>query len=258
MPMETNRLGNPAFAHPYLLLNIENINVYDGTNDAIRGAFSVLRFDTSYMGPNGRGYVVLVPMQNEVKIWTPPLASLQNLRISLTRPNGTLVSNAVDDYRLTRIEYDATRSLWIKLITDKYFDKHEFTGGDLVYLRGCKAQISAISASSAANSASSQTSSRTTDHLLEFLNRQEGHEVIQVGTSNQAGFFQNFYIMAPSTINQAMGRMDIDGDIVDVIQTIAADTSGESFITGDIMNTTLQMTLSMQVSVVSQQLESVM
>jgi hypothetical protein len=232
-----------SFGHPYIIMNIENINLYEGMNDALRGAFAVLRYDSSYMGPNGRGYVVLVPMQNEVKTWPSPLASLNHLHISLTKPNNTLVSNSGDDFRLSRIEYDASfvSSLWMKLVMSEYFDRQEFTVGDNVYLRNCIVKTTA----SVYPGAAATTAQR---ELEEFLNRSEGHDVVHMGQANDKGFFKTFYILAPGSLDQALGRVVVEAHLIDLIQSVSSDSSGQSSITGDVINATLQVSVALRIT----------
>ena len=155
-----------TFSYPYIILNIDNINVVEGTNDATRGAFAVLRFDKFYRAKNGRGYVILVPMQSEAKVYERPLASLNDMHISLTKPNATLLSNARDDYRIERVEYEAFNRMYLKVHTNKFFEASEFLQGDSLYFRGCSYN---------------GLDPRTNDALLTYLNRVQGHDVVELG-----------------------------------------------------------------------------
>ena len=85
-----------------LMLCLDGYDVYDGTNEAIRDAFCKFVYQRHFKSANGRGYVVMQPMQDEIKEFHPtPLSSLNNLSLSIRRPNGTLVNDSRDDYRVT-------------------------------------------------------------------------------------------------------------------------------------------------------------
>ena len=219
------------FGYPYLTLNIDNLQTVEGTNDALRNAFAVLKYDRSYRAQNGRGYIILKPVQEEVKVFHPaPLASLNNLHLSLMKPNGVLLSNTQDDYRIEYVEYEAFNRLYVKLVTDKYFDKNEFFLGDNVYVRNCTVQPPSIA-------------------LADFLNRPEGHDVVQLGQPNDQNFYKTFYILAPGVLDQDAGKITIDADIVDAIQ---ASTT----VNGAIINASLQLVVSMKVTVATTDIPS--
>ena len=229
-----------TFAHPYLLLTIDNMTVNEGTNDAIRRSFCVLKYDNSYRTPNGRGYIVMIPVQQEAKRFQPsPLSSLHNMHISLRKPNGTLYNNARDDYSIVKLEYEVFNRMYVKVVMDKYFDKNEFFVGDTLYFRRCTATLSpSVRGSSHISSLES---------LLEFLNRPEGHEVAEIGQANDSSFYRTFYILAPGALDQEAGRIEIDTGATSLIQDISADASSQ--ITGSVINASLQMVVSMTVHV---------
>ena len=226
-----------CFGYPYLLLNIENQEVYDGTNDAIRGCFSVMKYDNAYRAPNGRGYVIMIPVQDEVKHFINPLSSLQNLKISLAKPNGALVSNAQDDYRIVELQYETFNRLYIKVVTNKYFDKNEFFHGDSIYFKNCLV------------SSSSGTLLGSYDTLVEFLNRPSGHDVVELGQPNDTGVFKTFYILAPGELDHETGKIVLNSQIVSLVQNMDPDAK----IDGGIINASLQLTISMKIDVAQAQ-----
>lgn len=229
-----------TFSHPYLLLNVEDMAVCEGTNDAVRRSFTVLKFDTSYRSSNGRGYIVLVPVQGETKTFQPtPLASLNTLRISLRRPNGMLLSNARDDYTIEKIEYEAFNRIYLKIVTDKYFDRNEFYQGDSIYIRNFLPLPS--------GPVSDTTQSSTLNAFVSFMNRPEGHDIVEIGQANDNSFYRTFYILAPGTLDQDAGRVEVDTDITALVQAMNADYPASTF-QGAIINTSLQVVISMSAS----------
>ena len=79
---------------PYVLLKIDEFsNVYQGTDEVTRKSFCQLTFESSFKCPNGRGYIILKPTQNEKKLFYPTaLSSLSTLTFSLLKPNGELIN----------------------------------------------------------------------------------------------------------------------------------------------------------------------
>jgi hypothetical protein len=215
-----SRLLPVTFEFPYVILNIENIKTFDGTNNALRGAFAVLRYKSGYRGSNGRGYVVLKPVQDGAV--RQQMTTLNNLHVSLQRPNGTLYSNALDEYNIVKLEYEAFNRTFFKVILDKYFPYNEFFKGDVVFFRKV-----------------------STDHvkLKEFLGRPEGHEIVDVGQANDSNFYNTFYINAGSTLNKAEGRVVLDEDLVSGVQDIGSNVGAA------VINASLQMIVSLKITV---------
>jgi hypothetical protein len=133
--------------------------------------------------------------------------------------------------------------LWIKIVTAEHFDRQEFTGGDCIYLRNCKVVL--VVAPTSTNSHSKQSA---IDRLTAFLNRSEGHEVVQIGQANERGFYTNYYVLAPGTLDSAAGKFTLDLDLIDLIQTINSDTTAASYIVGDMINTTLQVSATLKIT----------
>ncbi len=190
--------------YPYLLLCVENAaSVYTGANAAVRRAFAKFVYETSYRSPNGRGYLIMRPMQNESMVFRPaPLASLDRISLEIQKPNGTLYNDAVDDFGVIKIEHEAWNRMFLKVITDKYFDRNEFYIGDSIILAGFDLG-----------------SSKALERLAAFMNRREGHEIAEIGKANAQGFHNNFYIPAPAQLDSEVGRMELD---VEVIESLVA------------------------------------
>lgn len=198
------------FAYPYLILQIDEFSdVYDGTNDAVRKGFAKLIYEQSYKAPNGRGYIILKPMQKEKKVFYPaPLSSFSRLSLSLLRPNGSLVNMSSDNYKILKVEYEQFNVHYLKIVTNIYFDKNEFFVGDEVIIRDHKMTVL----------------TEGMDDILvrrfnDFINRNEGHEIKQIGNANDNGFFRSFYIQAPGVFNKQEGRFDIDNNVIDTLNT---------------------------------------
>lgn len=227
------------FQYPYIMLRIDEFpSNYDGTNSNVRNCFCKLLFDKTYRTPNGRGYTLLKPMQDEKIVFYPNrLASLQHMSLSFLKPNGTLFNNSIDDYMIFKVEHEAFNPMYLKVVVDKFFDKNEFYLGDHVNVRKFtldkKIDVQSL-------------------RLVEFMNRYEGHDIVEIGKPNDDGYYNAFYILAPGTINQKLGTMKEDQDIIDALNSYNTEINWLLVNTtcGEIINTSLQNVVSMKMNVI--------
>ena len=195
------------FNFPYVFLQIDEFdNVYDGTSETVRKGFTQMIVDKCYFAPNGRGYLVLQSMQDEKKVFQTPLSELSRLSISLRKPNGELFNDSVDDLKIFKVEYELLNRQYLKIVTNKFFDKNEFYKGDTVVLRDyALTQLSQSMTTSAM---------RTFEN---YINRTQGHEVIELGQANDSGYYRNFYIKAPGTFDESCGKFVVDAALIDCL-----------------------------------------
>ena len=230
------------FAYPYLILQIDEFSdVYDGTNDAVRKGFTKLIYEQSYKAPNGRGFIILKPIQKEKKVFYPaPLSSFSRLSLSLLRPNGVLLNESADNYKILKIEYEQFNIHYLKIVTNIYFDKNEFFIGDEIIIKE--------------HTMTSLTEDMNDIYIRrfnEFINRKEGHEVKQIGSPNDNGFFRTFYIQAPGSFNKTEGKFDLDTDVITTLNTYNnqinfCDPSVPT--NGTILNMSLQNTVALKIT----------
>jgi hypothetical protein len=137
-----------------------------------------------------------------------PLSSFSRLSISLLRPNGALVNDSSDNYKLFKVEYEQFNVQYLKIVTDLYFDKNEFFIGDEIVIK---------------NHVMIENTEGMSDIFIrrfnEFINRRQGHEIKQIGSANDNGFFRTFYIQAPGTFDKTQGRFVIDDDVIATLNT---------------------------------------
>lgn len=193
-----------GFSFPYIFLQIDEIdNVYDGTNDTVRKGFTQMIVDKCYYAPNGRGYLVLQSIQDEKKVFQTPLSELSKLTISLRKPNGELFNDSVDDLKIFKVEYELLNKQYLKIVTNKYFDKNEFYKGDTIVIQGYTMP---------------KLTNAMTDSgirkFTEFINRKSGHDVVELGQANDSGFYRNFYIKAPGAFDDSCGKFVVDADVI--------------------------------------------
>lgn len=233
-----------GLSYPYLLLNIDEFtDVYDGTNQNARNCFCHLVFDKCYKAKNGRGYIVLNTIQGERKVFHPtPLSSLSRMSISLTKPNGELLNNSQDNYNVFMVEYDAYNRQYLKIVTDKYYDKNEFYRGDTIRIANYQAVNNTLGMSDEA-----------IRQLNDFINKPEGHEIIEVGQANDSGFFRNFYILGPGSFDTTEGEFTLDATIISNLNSYNASINFNTFtgFNGSLINTSLQFSITFKLQVVS-------
>jgi hypothetical protein len=229
-----------SFAYPYLILSIDEFNdVYDGTNETVRKAFSKLIYSSSYKAPNGRGYILLKPMQKEKKIFYPsPLSSFGKLNLSILRPNGELLNQSADSYRLFKVEYEQSNVQYLKIVTNIYFDKNEFCAGDEIVIKNHEMTVLVEG-----------MSVDLVKKFNDFINRKEGHEVKDIGSANDYGFFRTFYIQAPGVFDKEQGRFVLNDALTATLNLYnnQIDFCSPSTPTnGVIMNSSLQNSISLE------------
>lgn len=239
-PIKPSFNNDFTFSYPYLLLRIDEFSdVYDGTNDIVRRAFCKLAFHKAYKGQNGRGYVVLRPVQNEKKTFYPaPLSALNKFTISILRPNGGLFNNSTDSYSLASVEYDSSKPNYIKLTLDGYFDQNEFFYGDIIQFQNyIMTKLSPIQ---------QDIDIKT---FNEYMNRTEGFEIQDLGDPNSNGYYNIVYIEAPGSFNKSLGQYQVNMNLINCLNTYNSSLSSSN-VNGNVMNSSLQHSISMKVNMI--------
>lgn len=232
------------FNFPYVLLNIDEFtNVYDGTDDTIRKAFCQLQYDCFFRTPNGRGYIILKPVQQEKKIFFPtPLTNLTTMNISMTKPNGELLNPTEDGLEIFNIALYQT--YYLKITTKEYFEKDAFFKGDFVRIRNFALY----------KIVSSQNTSDI-DSFNTFINREAGHQIYEIGEPNDDGYYNCFHIYAPGAFNKTLGKFDVytgQTDALGEFNTFLSDqdfysTYSSTYTNGVVLNMSLQNSISMKI-----------
>lgn len=235
-----------SFAFPYLVLMLDDFDgTMDGTNELLRRAFCVFVYDRDYKAPNGRGYVLLRPIQAERKAFTTPIGSLRDLSLSLVRPNGVLFNSSRDELTASLVKYEPQNRLMLRVVVDQYFDRNDIWTGDMVRMNSFSAEIID------ANSTTPELVAGVNE-LVAFVNRGEGHQVIQLGATNDQGFINSFYILAPAQLDSVKGSVVVDSAPLAVVAALGAgalDSTARVRVTAParIINMSLQAVITMRV-----------
>jgi hypothetical protein len=161
-----------------------------------------------------------------------------------------------DKVQVAAIVYESMNAFYLRVVTNTYYDKNEFVLGDNVILRDVKFVNSSYNpfeddpeTTKLANFRAPTVSWQDAEELAKlesFINRQEGHEIVETGVANQSGFYNSFYIQAPGSFDENSGKFTIDRDQIDgLVRHNDAGDDGKTI--GYIMNASLQATVSFKV-----------
>ena len=147
---------------PGILLHVDELdnNLY-GTDDHIDRAFASLQYDAQWLSDstsNNPGYLAMIPKFLKCqKVYYPtPLATLTKLTFQLQRPNGNLVSEALDTldisgifastvytgystasvYVNTALKDSASNATYYVIVTKTYFNRFAFSKNDRIQIQG--------------------------------------------------------------------------------------------------------------------------
>ena len=241
---------NYNFNFPYILCNVDEFqDVYDGTDDIIRKTFCQLQYHDFIQTPNGRGYIILKPVQDEVKIFYPnTLSSLPTLNLSLTKPNGELLNTSEDGQAILNISVH--QGYYLKITTKTYVDKNAFYKGDYVRIKNCNIyQIN------------STISKDSVVEFNNFINRQEGHVVYENGEPNENGYYNCFYIHGTGAFDSTRGRFVTNESVMTTLSEFnqylidnefyqgneATPSLSDSYENGYVLNMSLQNSVSITI-----------
>jgi len=239
-------------AHPYLMLHVDELgNVYDGFNQQVRKCCTTFVYDTSFKSPNGRGFIIMRPLQGEMKNYLPrALGTLNRLTFAVVKPNGALFNTSIDGYKIRMVDYQQYNAQYVQVVLDRFFDKNEFFIGDTILFKGFTIMLKNIPPESCLDAGSFSS-------VSDWICRNEGHEISELGTMNTDGFTNTFFIPAPTTFDQNDGKIVIDKKKVDALyyyNLAAPNNRIDGLGTNNeqanlVINSSLQLTLSMTITV---------
>jgi len=188
-----------VLSYPYVALRIAELNANGfGTNPTLDNTFAVTHQDTSWTSDTtqkNRGFASLAPKYLKCqKIYAPtPLGSLQKLSIRLERPDGLLLSDALDVQYITNIYFGnylknangatdlttvyqatLTGNEYIFINTSAWFSRFMVSDTDRIVIKGFTVATT--------GSGSPDTNSLT--DFTNWINRAEGHYVVGIGYTN--------------------------------------------------------------------------
>ena len=230
-----------VLSYPYVALRIAELNANGfGTNPTLDNTFAVTHQDTSWTSDTtqkNRGFASLAPKYLKCqKIYAPtPLGSLQKLSIRLERPDGLLLSDALDVQYITNINfgnylkttnsgadlttvYQAGLSVneYVFINTSAWFSRFMVSDTDRIVIKGF----------TVATTGSGTPDTNSLTDFTNWINRAEGHYVVGIGYASSgtditdgqnAVGYANYVIIrnrfADPTVGGATGRQYFGGSI---------------------------------------------
>jgi hypothetical protein len=207
---------------PYLLLQIdEHSATFDeAATSATRKAFCKFIHHRTYNFPGGRSYVHMVPLGGGIREFNPPVPQIGKLTLSVRRPDGDLISEARDSHRISAI-YLNTDAMANWVLRTEGLWKLDFEAGDVVILTDVNTGNQRVDA---------------------FLRRASGHRVVAAGAYLDNLMQRNTLVIARPYHEDPLTRMWVPDDDV---QNDLASVVGELPSPAKILNTSLQMSVSM-------------
>ena len=196
--------------------------------------------------------MLLRPAQDERRTYPTPLATLPDLTLVLKKPNGTMFNNSSDSSTVSWLQYEPNNRLFIKIVVDQFFDRNEYWVGDYVRLSGLKLSLAPPPASSSSGTGTQVQTTGSLSALEMYVNRAEGFEIVQLGPSNDQGFFNSFYVLAPGVLDQTRGTVIVDAVLLSVVQALGSapgDPSATVTVSSpaSLLNASLQAVVTMRV-----------
>jgi hypothetical protein len=198
-----------VFSYPYLQVRVDELNTNGfGTNDGLNNSFGVISYDAYWASDsslNNRGYTRLVPKFLKCqKVYYPtPLATLNKLTIQIQKPDGTLLNSSADALDVSGIVTSAqlgtggppptTRVAWepagctVSVAGTNYYD----TTGEYLWIQTrswfsqfAVTQGDRIVFKNVALPSTFTPSGQASNDFLNFINRAEGHVVVDIAQAN--------------------------------------------------------------------------
>ena len=238
-PSANDLIYNYNFNFPYILCNIEEFqDVYDGTDDLIRKCFCQLQYDKFIRNSVGRGFIIFKPVQDEFKFFYPnPLNTIHSLSISLLKPNGELLDSLVDMYTIQSIQRESDYT--IVITTQQKFTNNSFFDNDVIMIKNFNVYQTSIGQNIA-----------DIDALNSFINRKEGHTILELGlsdtTDNINTLYNCFYIRAPGHFDASSGFVQ-STNLTDLLIEVLNAPNGN----GALINMSLQNSISLSIDVIT-------
>lgn len=212
-------------------------------------------FHREYRASNGRGFVIMQPTQDEKKEYRgAPLSTLPRMTINIVKPNGTLYNMARDENCVTYLQYESINPLLLRIVCKDYFDINEYAVGDVVLVKDFKLPSPQEFSNMVTEQGDSVTSSDLNMYssglnaVQEFMNRDEGHEIISTGDANTNMFMNTFSIFMPRVLDKQVGAMAIQKDFFDLVNVCQKYMSKVPHKgNGQFLNMTLQVVLTMKI-----------
>jgi hypothetical protein len=230
-PVYGTALNINVLSFPYLNIYVPELDTNNfGTDNYLNQAFAAVQYDANWVTDNSAaskgGFLAMIPKFLKCqKVYTPtPLSTLRKLTISIQRPDGCLVSDTLDTLDLANIvssrwlttgagltvtgtDYDIGAGTYLWINTNTWFSRFQVNQGDRIQFKNI-----AFPASYAGNAGAR-------DDLIAFLQRPDGHLVVQIAYESPANTFvdgansvgyANYIIIRSKMVDPTTGSTAVD------------------------------------------------
>lgn len=247
---DTTFLKN-IFGYPFVTLNVDELDTNNyGTNNNMDNAFAILQYDANWTdNTNSLGFTSMIPKHMKCqRIYSPtPLATLNKLTVRLQQPNGSLVSSTADTLDVNgaflsingdlltyagaplaaTTKYVDTSGEYIWIDSKTWFSKYQIAAGDRIQFRNLNAL--------------SSTPTAAQIDFLAFLQREDGHMVVDTATAaadgNNVAGYSKYIIIRSKFADPTTGSTSVapfGGAASNA--TLSGFLSGYTFATGRLIN----------------------
>ena len=230
-PVYGTALNINVLSFPYLNIYVPELDTNNfGTDNFLNQAFAAVQYDANWVTDNAAaskgGFLAMIPKFLKCqKVYSPtPLSTLRKLTISIQRPDGCLVSDTLDTLDLANIvssrwlttgggltvtgtDYDIAAGTYLWINTNTWFSRFQVNQGDRIQFKNL-----AFPAAYAGNAGAR-------DDLIAFLQRPDGHLVVQIAYESPANTFvdgansvgyANYIIIRSKMVDPTTGSTAVD------------------------------------------------
>lgn len=268
-PTYTTTTNLNILTEPAIILHIDELesNVF-GTDDQLDRAFATLQYDAQYISDttsNNPGFLAMIPKFLKCqRVYNPtPLATLTKMTIQLQRPNGNLVSEAMDTLSISNIYAStvfpgASSSIYLNaalkdtnnnatffvLVTSTYFNRFGFSKNDRIQIKNI--DIDSISGNNFAKT-----------ELKSYLEQDNGLLIVATGNYTSGTFndgpnnvgYCNFIVVQAPYNDPTTGAVTVKpfGGSGTNNQNLATQLASTTFTTPRLINLSKQVQLTFRV-----------
>ena len=230
-PVYGTALNINVLSFPYLNIYVPELDTNNfGTDNYLNQAFAAVQYDANWVTDNAAaskgGFLAMIPKFLKCqKVYSPtPLSTLRKLTISIQRPDGCLVSDTLDTLDIANIlssrwlttgggltvtgtDYDVAAGTYLWINTNTWFSRFQVNQGDRIQFKNL-----AFPAAYAGNAGAR-------DDLIAFLQRPDGHLVVQIAYESPANTFvdgansvgyANYIIIRSKMVDPTTGSTAVD------------------------------------------------
>jgi hypothetical protein len=132
----------------------------------------------------------------------------------------------------------------MRVVLDQFFDRNEYFPGDSVRFAG----FELLPPPQQPEDPDVALACRA---LSDFVNRPQGHEIVELGRPNDQGFYNDFSVLPPGVLDQGQGRVLLDERMLDAVRLMSAEQPARVRAPARVLNASLQATVALTLGCVA-------